>query len=541
MERAFALFGSAFFFQLLAEGDINKVSEVKDAVLQNHVVRPATGSRTFLWLLLSLAAIIRIFVVLRLLPDNLFDDGYVTLRYADNLIRGLGLVYNAGEHVMGTTSPLFTFLLAAGGRLFGPNHLPALAVSFGIAASLGTLYFCERILEMARIPSAVKWNYLAVLAFLPSFLLNSTSGMETPVVLFLMSVSLYLCMKDRLVALSIIGFLLFLSRIDTGLWLLALAIHLVVSKRGKLVRSLAWPLALFIAPMAAWLTFTKIYFGTIIPESLTGKAVSHSAFVMPDWHYVLTYLSAFVPAERFGVWGLALIAVVFVVLAPFAFELWRTYPPLRPLLYFFVLYVTAFVAARAPLFSWYEIPPKWAFYLLVTYALWRILCRIVRTNSSTLKPQYALAFVGVLAFFLGVRAAENQYRSPRVNPFVNLSNYIEQNLPAHGSVFLEHIGLVGYKTHRYIYDSMGLVTPETVRLKRLYGPAWLPKAAREYHADLVVLYEPDLPAVRSQTDVDAIWFQQNYTEVNEDHGLGPMLWVFLKNDRSENTGRTGSP
>jgi hypothetical protein len=513
---------------------------LNDAALQNRGVKPATRSRTFLWLLMSLAAIIRVFVVLRLLPDNLFDDGYVTLRYASNLIRGLGLVYNAGERVMGTTSPLFTFILAASGRVFGPSNLPALAASLGILASLGTLYFCERILETAGAPPSVKWNYLAVLAFLPSFLSNSTSGMETPLVLFLMSLSLYLCIKDHLVALSMVGFLLFLCRIDTGLWLVALAVHLIFSNRGKLIRTLAWPLALFAAPMAAWLTFTKVYFGTIIPESLTGKAVSHGAFEMLHWHYVLTYFSAYIPAERFGAWGLVVIAAAFLILAPFAMELWRNYPQLRPFLYFFVLYVTAFLAARAPLFSWYEIPPKWAFYLVVIYALWRVLSGLAETTKSAFKPQYALALVGVLAFLLGVREAKSQYRSQRVNPFVDLSNYVEQNLPAGGSVFLEHIGLVGYETHRDIYDSMGLVTPESVRLKRLYGGRWLPKAARKYDADLVVLYHSDLPAVRSQTDPDAIWFQQNYTEVNEDRQPGRVLWVFLKNDRS-GTQRTGEP
>jgi hypothetical protein len=508
---------------------------------RNEGVNPKTGSRMPLWLLMGLAAILRIFFAARVLPDGLLDDAYVTLRYADNLIRGLGLVYNPGERVMGTTSPLFTLILAAGGRLLGSSHLEELAVSFGILATLGTLYFCERILDAAGVPPAVKWNYLAVLTFLPSFVSNSSSGMETPVVLFLMSVSLYLCMKNRFVALSIVGFLLFLSRIDTGLWLLALVIHLVLSHRGRLVRTLVWPLALFSGAMVAWLSFTRIYFGTIIPESVTGKAVSHGAFVMPDWHYALTFFSAFVPAQRFGVWGLAVIAAVFLFLVPFTLELWRSHPQLRPILYFFPLYVAAFFASHAPLFSWYEMPPKWAFYLIVVYALWRLLSSLVHLTQWSLKPDYILALVGVLVFVLALRTVRNRYGPPQTNAFLALSDYVEQNLRPEGSIFLEHIGLVGYKTRRYIYDSMGLVTPETIRLKRLYGPQWLPKAAREYNADLVILYDSDLSEMRSQTDDDAIWFQKNYIQVNDNRQPGLTLCVFLKKDGAELAHGMNSP
>src|SRR5215212_7623634 len=40
------------------------------------------------------------------------EDFYITLRYAENLARGNGLVYNVGERVLGTTTPLYTLFLA---------------------------------------------------------------------------------------------------------------------------------------------------------------------------------------------------------------------------------------------------------------------------------------------------------------------------------------------------------------------------------------------------------------------------------------------
>ncbi len=41
---------------------------------------------------------------------HVIDDAYITFRYARNLAEGLGLVYNPGEWVLGTTAPLWAIL-----------------------------------------------------------------------------------------------------------------------------------------------------------------------------------------------------------------------------------------------------------------------------------------------------------------------------------------------------------------------------------------------------------------------------------------------
>ena len=499
-----------------------------EAQMQQQGLRNQPG--IFLWILIAASAVTRIILSSHELPNGLFDDAYVTLRYAGNLIKGLGLVFNPGERVMGTTSPLLTFVLATFGKLFGPSHLELIALTVGILASAGTLYFCERSLHAAGLPAPVRWTFLSVMAFLPSFISNSASGMETPLVLFLMSISLFLFVQDRPMALSIAGFFLFLSRIDTGLWLLALAIELLLAGRRRGIAELIRPLILFSGALFAWLIFLKMYFGSIVPQSVVGKAVSHGAFVLPDWNYVLTFLSAFVPAQRFGVWGLAVIAAVFAALFPSAIDLWRKFPKVRPVLYFFLLYVGAFLAARAPLFSWYLIPPKWAFYLIAVYAIWHVLSKARVSSVMPLQPSYVMALIGILIFASGVRAVA--VRRANSADSVAISKVIEESLPPSGTVFLEHIGLVGYRSGCYIYDSMGLVTPETTRLRKKYGSAWLPKAARQYHADIVILYDSDLPLMRSQNDEDAVWFQQTYSAVREYQFGNGAATIYFRNDSS---------
>ena len=486
--------------------------------------------RIFLWILIAASAITRIVLSSHELPNGLFDDAYVTLRYAANLLKGLGLVFNPGERVMGTTSPLLTFILAIFGKIFGASHLELIALTVGILASAGTLYFCECSLRVAGLPTPVNWTFLAVVAFVPSFISNSTSGMETPLVLFLMSVSLYLFVSDWLIALSIVGFLLFLGRVDTGLWLLALAIELLLAHRRKGIGELIRPIILFCGALFAWLIFLKLYFGLIVPQSVVGKAVSHGAFVLPDWNFMLTLLSAFVPAQRFGVCGLVVIVAVFAALIPSAIDLWRRFPKVRPVLYFFLLYVGAFLAARAPLFSWYLIPPKWAFYLIAIYAIWHVLSNARLRSVMPLRPSYVMALIGMLIFASGVRAVAVRPVNSADGGSVAISKVIEESLPPSGTVFLEHIGLVGYRSGCYIYDSMGLVTPETTRLRKEFGSAWLPKASRQYHADIVILYDSDLPVMRSQSNQDAVWFQKNYSSVRE-YQLGYVLaTIYFRND-----------
>src|SRR5262249_5360319 len=45
------------------------------------------------------------------------EDFLITLRYAENLAQGRGFVYNPGEPVLGTTTPLYTPGLARAARL----------------------------------------------------------------------------------------------------------------------------------------------------------------------------------------------------------------------------------------------------------------------------------------------------------------------------------------------------------------------------------------------------------------------------------------
>src|SRR5581483_9279320 len=106
------------------------------------------------------------------------EDFLITLRYAENIAAGRGFVYNPGERVLGTTTPLYTLLLALAACL----HLNAALVgkACNILADGATCYLLARLLARREIGHPLAGLFAALLYAFSSTALNiSTDGMET--------------------------------------------------------------------------------------------------------------------------------------------------------------------------------------------------------------------------------------------------------------------------------------------------------------------------------------------------------------------------
>src|SRR3990170_6336850 len=88
--------------------------------------RIMTGMSRRSWAVL-VALIVILALAARLIPGpRTIDDAYITFRYARNLLAGNGFVFNPGERVLGTTTPLYTLLLAALAGLTRATDYPRL-------------------------------------------------------------------------------------------------------------------------------------------------------------------------------------------------------------------------------------------------------------------------------------------------------------------------------------------------------------------------------------------------------------------------------
>jgi hypothetical protein len=92
------------------------------------------------WMAAALAALFALGIVRAVQLAWVCDDSFISLRYAENLVAGHGLVYNPGERVEGYTNLLWTLVLAALLRLgvdpIRAAELPGIAAYAGLAALL---------------------------------------------------------------------------------------------------------------------------------------------------------------------------------------------------------------------------------------------------------------------------------------------------------------------------------------------------------------------------------------------------------------------
>src|SRR5437016_142374 len=81
-------------------------------------------------------------LVARAIPGpRTIDDAFITFRYSRNILEGQGFVYNPGSRVLGTTTPLFTLLMAAVGAVTGGQDFPWYAIAVSALADAGTAAF----------------------------------------------------------------------------------------------------------------------------------------------------------------------------------------------------------------------------------------------------------------------------------------------------------------------------------------------------------------------------------------------------------------
>jgi hypothetical protein len=192
-----------------------------------------------------------------------YDDPFITYRYADNLHRGLGFVYNPGQQVLSTTTPLFTILLAVMEGLWG--DLPTLANLIGaFSLALGGL-FCWTLARAWGPPTA---GYFALLLY-PTFpLLLTTLGSEMPLYLALCLGTILFYTRTNYSLASVFAAFAVLARPDGVLVAIILACDYLIRVR----RRIPWlGVGLFLGLTMPWMLFAWLYFGSPVPSTPAAK------------------------------------------------------------------------------------------------------------------------------------------------------------------------------------------------------------------------------------------------------------------------------
>jgi len=203
------------------------------------------------------------------------DDSFIFYSYAGNLADGQGYVFNPGERVNATSSPLYTLALAltfAGLRTVIPGVcIPAIAHLIGALALLG---LCVALLEAFADHDHFMFACMVPFVLLANPLLGGAVGMETFLTLALAVGGLTLYSKDRRTLAAFVLGLAVLARPDVLLLAGIVAAYDIV--RRKRAPGIAASVA-FLLPIVAWLTFSWMYFGALVPSTVAAKLAQTGA------------------------------------------------------------------------------------------------------------------------------------------------------------------------------------------------------------------------------------------------------------------------
>jgi hypothetical protein len=204
--------------------------------------------------------------------DFVSDDTFITLRYAENLAEGHGLVFNHNDRIEGFTSPLWTILLSAAHGV-GLDLLPT-------SRTLGTVIgLVALVLSYLLVPAASDHEVHPLIAVIAPLVLASNgsfacwaaSGMETMLYTVLLVVSFLATFsgKLRLAALSTMA--LILTRPESVIAVAVLGLFLLFRRREYGWKRIAlWGIA-SCGTAVALFTSRYLYYGMWFPNTFYAK------------------------------------------------------------------------------------------------------------------------------------------------------------------------------------------------------------------------------------------------------------------------------
>jgi len=397
------------------------------------------------------------------------DDAFINFRYAANLAAGLGPVFNPGERVEGYTAPAWVLLLAGLHRLGAP--LLGTAHVLGIAASAATVLATGALAAALAPRLRVGAGALAALlvALHPGVLFWTASGMETPV--FMLLVLLSVAAARWPAAAGALCGLAALTRPEAILFGTGVGAALAATG-GR--RALARFAPGFAGPLAALELFRLAYYGAPLPNTFYAKVglqVPHCLWYLwqfvrdGGWVFAPALLALAGPQRRTAALWLALVAAYgawVVAIGGDVFAFHRFLVPVVPL-----LAVLAALGADALLGAW---PRATTALLLLAAALW----------AASLRGTYAYAWSAAQ----GVDAITATLRP--------LGLALGERAPPGTTVAMLSIGALPFYAGPGIrvIDMMGLADAHVARAG-VRVPDGLPAHAR-YDNDYVLARRPEL-------------------------------------------------
>lgn len=218
------------------------------------------------------------------------EDAYITYRYAENFVNTGSLVYNQGEPINAMTSPVHAILSAALFSVTGQTVLSNKILAL-------VLLLISALIVWYRFKNHPQWQALALVLMLmpPSVLLWTFGGLETPILLFLVTLSVFLANRTHRFSLKsmciifLLAGLAFLTRYDSILFFLPLT--LFVGFKGRSAKHVAIAIVGAAILPLLWIAISIFYYGDLLPTSFYVKTPTGTlGTLLSNGRYIAFYL-----------------------------------------------------------------------------------------------------------------------------------------------------------------------------------------------------------------------------------------------------------
>ena len=226
------------------------------------------------------------------------DDAFISFRYARNLDRGFGLVFNPGEHVEGYSNLLWTLLISIPIRLGLDASNSAIAIDLFLYPF--TLLTCYLLFRRALTGFAVALAGIVVLITNYTFASFATGGLETQLDILLFVLAVVVTAKQieqptfmKGLLLGVISALALLNRMDSGILLLVCYAFLFLQVRNGMHAGVLFASALIpISTLVVWMLWRHNFYGYWLPNTFYVKTTGEGHLAR-GWQYWLAFSESY--------------------------------------------------------------------------------------------------------------------------------------------------------------------------------------------------------------------------------------------------------
>ena len=484
--------------------------------------------------------------VFTLITGLTFEDALITFRYAHNIALGNGFVFNTGEYVLGTTTPILTLFLGIIGLIFKVGLIPIIATSTMLCFGIFTGIICYNILN------ALKYSFLTKILFIPVFfgntliMVTSAGGMETPLVIFCMAFSIMAFLQRKQSLCLLILATLLITRPDGIIWATVMFIAIIVQSKKIPYKDIIYAMCIVLP----WILFAFWYFGSPVPHSIIAKQLIGSSTSLPPL-FSITGIKIFLK-WYIGCTGyilsvnklLLLLWLIFIILGGISY---LTKPFKRqigivlivyPILYGFFLYI-----GKAPHFLWYLTPSSLCIVLLTAPGMVQcanIISKLLQKLNSKLRLGELIIFIIIIYAISSQNnkitdfCFKNQINNTHTRQGIGL--WLKNNTPIKSIIAMEAVGYQAFFSERKIIDLAGIISPKIVTLRKNS------KSNADFFFKVLSTLKPDYIVLRSfEIDKNKYfhggktfnskkqydYFKNNYKECIRFTAPYPAIWAEL--------------